>query len=50
MSQEELARIIGKIQPYISRMENGRDIRISNFLLLSNALDLKLELSEIIHE
>ena len=50
MSQEELAQIVGKKRPYISRVENGEDVRISNLLLLSNALDLKLELSEINHE
>jgi ribosome-binding protein aMBF1 (putative translation factor) len=45
LSQEELAQRIGKHRPYISRIENGEDIRISNLLLLSNALELKLELS-----
>jgi len=50
MSQEDLAQIVGKKRPYISRVENGEDVRISNLLLLSNALDLKLELSEMNHE
>ena len=50
MSQKELAQIVGKKRPYISRVENGEDVRISNLLLLSNALDLKLELSEISQE
>lgn len=46
LSQEELALKIGKHRPYISRIENGEDIRISNLLLLSEALGLRLELSE----
>lgn len=45
LTQEELALKIGKHRPYISRIENGGDIEISNLLLLSNALDLKLELT-----
>lgn len=44
LTQEELALKIGKSRPYISRIENGGDIEISNLLLLSHALDLKLEL------
>lgn len=46
LTQEELALKIGKHRPYISRIENGEDIRISNLLLLSEALGLTLELSE----
>lgn len=44
ITQEDLARSIGKQRPYISRVENGEDIRISNLLLLANALELKLDL------
>lgn len=47
MSQDELAQIVGKKRPYISRVENGEDVKISNLLLLSRALNLKLELTEV---
>ncbi len=42
MSQEKLAEKIGKKRPYISRIENGEDIRLSNFALLANALGLSI--------
>ena len=45
MSQEELAEKVGKKRPYISRIENGEDIRISNLVLIANALDLSLQLT-----
>ena len=44
MSQEDLADKVGKKRPYISRIENGEDIRLSNFVLLANALGLSIEL------
>jgi ribosome-binding protein aMBF1 (putative translation factor) len=44
MSQEDLAEKVGKKRPYISRVENGEDIRLSNFALLANALGLSIEL------
>jgi ribosome-binding protein aMBF1 (putative translation factor) len=44
MSQESLAQKIGKKRPYISRIENGEDIRLSNFALVANALGLAIEL------
>jgi transcriptional regulator with XRE-family HTH domain len=44
MSQESLAEKVGKKRPYISRIENGEDIRLSNFALLANALGLSIEL------
>ena len=44
MSQESLAEKIGKKRPYISRIENGEDIRLSNFALLANALGLSIQL------
>jgi len=44
MSQENLAEKVGKKRPYISRIENGEDIRLSNFSLLANALGLSIEL------
>jgi ribosome-binding protein aMBF1 (putative translation factor) len=44
MSQENLAEKVGKKRPYISRIENGEDIRLSNFALLANALGLTIEL------
>ena len=45
MSQGELAELVGKKRPYISRIENGVDIRISNLVLIANALDLSLQLT-----
>jgi len=45
ISQEELANSIGKKRPYISRIENGEDIRLSNFALVANALNLSIRLS-----
>jgi len=45
MSQEKLAEVVGKKRPYISRIENGEDIRISNLLLVTNALDLSIQLT-----
>jgi len=44
MSQEKLAETVGKKRPYISRIENGEDVRISNLLLVANALDLSIQL------
>jgi ribosome-binding protein aMBF1 (putative translation factor) len=44
MTQENLAEKVGKKRPYISRIENGEDIRLSNFSLLANALGLSIEL------
>ncbi len=45
LSQENLAEKIGKKRPYISRIENGEDIRLSNFALLANALGLSIKLT-----
>jgi len=45
LSQENLAQKIGKKRPYISRIENGEDIRLSNFALLANALGLSIKLT-----
>jgi ribosome-binding protein aMBF1 (putative translation factor) len=44
MSQEKLAETVGKKRPYISRIENGEDVRISNLLLVANALNLSIQL------
>jgi len=44
MTQEELANKVGKKRPYISRIEKGEDIKLSNFSLLISALDLSIEL------
>lgn len=44
MSQEYLAEKVGKKRPYISRIENGEDMRLSNFALIANALGLSIEL------
>lgn len=45
MSQESLAQAVGKKRPYISRIENGEDMKISNLLLVANALDLSIQLT-----
>lgn len=45
ISQEKLAQIVGKKRPYISRIENGEDIKMSNFLLIANALNLSIQLT-----
>ncbi|HDS07514.1 MAG TPA: XRE family transcriptional regulator [Bacteroides sp.] len=45
MSQDDLAKLVEKKRPYISRIENGEDIRISNLVLIANALDLSIELT-----
>ncbi len=45
ISQEDLAKSIGKKRPYISRIENGEDIKISNFALIANALNLSIKLT-----
>ena len=45
MSQEKLAEVVGKKRPYISRIENGEDVRLSNLLLVANALDLTIQLT-----
>lgn len=46
MSQEDLAKAIGKKRPYISRIEKGEDIRVSNLILVANALDLQVSLTQ----
>jgi ribosome-binding protein aMBF1 (putative translation factor) len=45
MSQEDLAQKVGKKRPYISRIENGEDIRLSNFALIAMALGLNIQIS-----
>jgi ribosome-binding protein aMBF1 (putative translation factor) len=45
LSQQDLADLIGKKRPYVSRIERGEDIRISNFALIANALNLSIQLS-----
>ncbi|NOR75722.1 MAG: helix-turn-helix domain-containing protein [Draconibacterium sp.] len=47
LSQNDLAELIGKKRPYISRIENGEDIRLSNFSLIANALNLSIQLTTI---
>jgi len=47
LSQNDLAELIGKKRPYISRIENGEDIRLSNFSLIANALNLSIQLVAI---
>ena len=43
LSQEQLAHKLGKQRPYISRIENGEDIRLSNFAAVADALDLSIQ-------
>lgn len=47
LTQEELAKKVGKKRPYISRVERGEDIQLSNFALIANALGLTIELKGI---
>jgi len=47
LSQNDLAEMIGKKRPYISRIENGEDIKISNFVLIANALNLSINLTAV---
>jgi DNA-binding XRE family transcriptional regulator len=47
LSQEELAKKVGKKRPYISRVENGEDLRISNFVQIAMALNLTFDLQPI---
>lgn len=44
LNQEQLAKMVGKKRSYISRMENGEDIRLSNLILVAKALNLSLQL------
>ena len=44
ISNVELANKVGKKRPYISRIEKGEDIKLSNFSLLVSALNLSIEL------
>jgi DNA-binding XRE family transcriptional regulator len=45
LSQKDLAEKIGKQRPYISRVENGEDLRLSNFIQIATALGLNFNLS-----
>ncbi len=45
LTQENLADRVGKKRTYISRVENGEDIQLSNFALLANALELSIQLT-----
>lgn len=45
MSQEKLADMVGKKRPYISRIENGEDVRLSNLVLVAGALNLTVQLT-----
>lgn len=44
MTQEDVAQKVGKKRPYISRVENGEDVRISNFVQIARVLGLNFEL------
>ena len=45
LSQKELADKIGKQRPYISRVERGEDLRLSNFIQIATALGLNFNLT-----
>lgn len=47
LSQAELAKKVGKKRPYISRVENGEDVRISNFVQIAMALGLNFDLQPV---
>ena len=47
ITQEQLALKIGKKRTYISRIENGEDIVMSNFYLIANALDLNIRITSV---
>ncbi len=47
MTQEELATKLGKKRPYISRVENGEDVRLSNFVQIARVLGLGFDLRPI---
>ena len=44
LSQEELAQKVGKKRPYISKVEDGEDISLSNLVHLAKVLGLTFEL------
>lgn len=44
MTQEALAKKVGKKRPYISRVENGEDIKLSNLITIARALGLSVEI------
>jgi len=44
MTQEEVAIKIGKKRPYITRVENGEDVRISNFIQIARVLGLSFDI------
>ena len=46
-SQADLASRLGKKRPYISRIEQGQDLRMSNFLHIAQELGLVFELKAI---
>ncbi len=45
MTQQTLAEKVGKKRTYISRLENGEDVQLSNFVMVANALGLSLHLT-----
>lgn len=44
LTQEDLAQRVGKKRAYISRVERGEDIQVSNFALIANALGLEIQI------
>jgi len=44
LSQADLAKQIGKTRPYISQIENGRDLQLSNLVTIANALGMSIKL------
>ncbi len=47
LSQRALAEKIGKKRPYISRVEKGEDLRLSNFIQIATALGLNFNLTPV---
>jgi helix-turn-helix protein len=43
--EDLIEKRFGKKRPYISRVENGEDLRISNFILIANAPNLSISLT-----
>lgn len=47
LTQKEVAEKIGKTRAFISQVETGRDVRLSNFVTIAHALDMNLFLKDV---
>lgn len=47
LTQEQVAQRIGKKRPYISRVEGGEDLKLSNLIKITKALGLSFQLSPL---